>query len=110
MQDWDRMLPIPRTDCATASSRQIVRKPPSFPARLGAPIDPGLSEALVLRRERSRAYVCDVLSRRSAHRLGEVGVLPYELGMEAVEQPKHIVDHQHLAVARGTRADADCRN
>src|SRR5439155_15499266 len=53
------------------------------------------------------AHLGRVQLHRLAYVLGERGVALHELGTEPVVQAEHVVQHEHLAVARGTRADTD---
>src|SRR2546422_493414 len=48
------------------------------------------------------------LTVRLAPPLGERRVALHELGREPVVQAEHVVQHEHLTVARRTRPDADC--
>src|SRR5215510_13789504 len=47
---------------------------------------------------------------RSGHHLFDIGILLNELWRKIIEQPKHVMDHEHLTVAMRARADADGRN
>ena len=58
-------------------------------------------------REGARAHVGAEVSERAAHGRAQLRVLPHELGRPARVQPQQVVRHEHLAVARGPRADAD---
>src|SRR5262245_36447237 len=47
---------------------------------------------------------------RSGHHLFDIGITLNELWRKIIEQPKHVMDHEHLTVAMRARADADGRN
>src|SRR5207302_7849323 len=58
-------------------------------------------------RKRAGADLAAIVFRRLQDGGTEVGELFGETGMKIVEQPKHVVSDQNLAVAGRPRADAD---
>src|SRR5213594_1737323 len=67
-------------------------------------------EAVLIVGERPRADVAVVLAQRLDDGGADVGVALGELRLELAEEPEHVVEDEHLAVAIDARADADGRD
>ena len=65
---------------------------------------------MLFRPEIPRPHLAAILLTAFAIRLSDVRILLDEPRPQIVEQPEHVVRHQHLPVAPGPGADADSRN